>query len=166
MKVQIGIGLLVFFAQHLLCAQTVERDVLSNGGGSFSGSGFQVDYTVGELAVNTLTNLTYTLTQGFQQPLYDTLTSIFQLEDTEYTIFCYPNPVNDIFTLELFGGKLTDARLELMDLNGRILLEDNIIYHSDHYMHSYNIEDLPPNFYFLSILSDNRQIAGYKLIKK
>ncbi|MDY8134880.1 hemagglutinin protein [Aquimarina sp. 2201CG5-10] len=48
-------------------AQSIERQVISSGGNTITNGGVTLDYTIGELAVTTITDGTTTLTQGFQQ---------------------------------------------------------------------------------------------------
>ncbi|WP_299440122.1 hemagglutinin protein [uncultured Aquimarina sp.] len=57
------LGVCTFFGTQ---AQSVERQVISSGGNTIS-NGVTLDFTIGELAVTTITDGTTTLTQGFQQ---------------------------------------------------------------------------------------------------
>jgi len=58
--------LILFFAFQLSYSQSLERQVISTSGETLSNSSNRLDFTVGELVVNTITN-GYVLTQGFQQ---------------------------------------------------------------------------------------------------
>ncbi|WP_299216152.1 hemagglutinin protein [uncultured Aquimarina sp.] len=58
------LGACTFFSTQ---AQSIERQVISSGGNTITNGGVTLDYTIGELAVTTITNGTTTLTQGFQQ---------------------------------------------------------------------------------------------------
>lgn len=49
-------------------AQSIERQVIGSAGNTLSNGTVTVDFTVGELAVSTITDGTTTLSQGFQQP--------------------------------------------------------------------------------------------------
>ncbi|MBQ4820604.1 hemagglutinin protein [Aquimarina sp. MMG016] len=48
-------------------AQSIERQVISSGGNTITNGGVTLDFTIGELAVTTITDGTTTLNQGFQQ---------------------------------------------------------------------------------------------------
>ena len=48
-------------------AQTIERQVIGSAGTTLTNGTISLDFTVGELAVSTITNGTTTLTQGFHQ---------------------------------------------------------------------------------------------------
>lgn len=58
---------LCLFGVALSQAQSLERQVIGSSGTSFSNATAQVDFTVGELVVTTITDGTTELTQGFQQ---------------------------------------------------------------------------------------------------
>ena len=52
-----------------LSAQSVSPDVISSSGDYFEGSNASLSWTLGEIATETLSNGSVTLTQGFQQPI-------------------------------------------------------------------------------------------------
>lgn len=54
-------------ASMMVNAQSLERQVIGSSGTSFSNATAQLDFTVGELAVSTLSNGSNDLTQGFHQ---------------------------------------------------------------------------------------------------
>ena len=84
-------------------AQTLSPEVISTSGAFYANNTGILSQTVGELAmVQTFTNSTAILTQGFQQ-LIDTLTGITELENNHIVIF--PNPANDILYIKLPPGE-------------------------------------------------------------
>jgi len=64
---KIFLTLLGACALYCVQAQSIERQVVSSGGNSISNGGVTLDFTIGELAVTTITDGITTLTQGFQQ---------------------------------------------------------------------------------------------------
>jgi hypothetical protein len=52
----------------IMNAQSIERQVIGSAGTTLSNGTISIDFTVGELAVTTITDGTTTLTQGFHQP--------------------------------------------------------------------------------------------------
>jgi len=79
----ISLLLLSFVAQ----AQTIERQIVASGGASVSAP-LQIDYTIGEIAVETVTVGNTVLTQGFQQPYFVVIpgNNVFPY------LVIYPNP--------------------------------------------------------------------------
>lgn len=83
-------------------AQFLSSDVLSSSGNFFKNTNAQIEFTIGELAVETYKNNGY-LTQGFIQGSSVLLTSVNNHESSNLSqfIFFYPNPTNDNINIEL-----------------------------------------------------------------
>ncbi len=65
LKKLVCFGLLIAASQF--SAQTIERQVIGSAGTTLTNGTISLDFTVGELAVSTITDGTTTLTQGFHQ---------------------------------------------------------------------------------------------------
>jgi hypothetical protein len=74
--------------------------------------------------------------------------------------FIYPNPVTHELTIHMNDNRQTEANLELMDINGRVLIK-KIIRNDD----KIDCEDLIPGVYILRI-NQNGNFTDIKLIKK
>jgi hypothetical protein len=48
------------------------------------------------------------------------------MEETETSANVFPNPVNDLLIIQLNGLNKTDAQVELLDLNGRLITKQTI----------------------------------------
>lgn len=66
MRVILFISFLCFFSFGF--SQEIEREVIGSSGNSSTNGSVTLDATVGEVAVQTLSNGTIFITQGFQQP--------------------------------------------------------------------------------------------------
>lgn len=101
-------------------AQTLERQLVASTGGSASAGSIQLDFSVGDLVVNTTTTTDLMLTQGFHQT-YDFSTSVVASEVATFNIVAFPNPTRDQITIRVDGG--TEAiTYTLMDGLGRTIL--------------------------------------------
>jgi hypothetical protein len=74
--------------------------------------------------------------------------------------FIYPNPVTHELTIHMNDNRQTEADLELMDINGRVLIKKTI--RNDDKI---DCEDLIPGMYILRI-NQNGSFIDIKLIKK
>ena len=113
---------LIFFLVMLtasLQAQVTGQQVLAAAGDFFEGGSFSVSYTIGELAVQTLSSPNLILTQGFQQP-GESATGISIPAEQEWTLKTWPNPVTDILFLQVVSGLQTDLVVESYDILGRL----------------------------------------------
>src|SRR5688572_23021898 len=103
----------------LLSAQvSLERQVVSSGGGYATAGTITLSYTIGEAVTTTATGTTLILTQGFQQEQFYGV----GLEVTEngLTINAYPNPTNGAVILDMNADENIDVTIEVMDVLGRI----------------------------------------------
>ena len=95
--------------------------VISSAGGYAEATDISLAWTMGELAVSTLSTTDMILTQGFQQPF---LLDINAIDDPEFnwSVNAYPNPVSEILNLRFNIDKTMDLQLELYDITGKKLV--------------------------------------------
>ena len=94
--------------------------VISSAGGYAEATDISLAWTMGELAVSTLSATGMILTQGFQQPF---LLDINAIDDPEFnwSVNAYPNPVSEVLNLRFNIDKTMDLQLELYDITGKKL---------------------------------------------
>jgi hypothetical protein len=121
--------ILIFFivttVSSQLLSQYVQPVVLASGGGQQIVQGkMYVSYTIGEPAINTLTN-TLILTQGFHQP-YSLLPSAVQQEGIPgVQIRLLHNPVTEELSVELTTEHAKALAYSICDVAGRVLIAEN-----------------------------------------
>jgi hypothetical protein len=111
-----------------LQAQSVERWVIGSAGGSYYDgvNNFEMDYTVGEVMVTTISNVNNTLTQGFQQPFKLEWVSVQDYSENPAQIILYPNPVVDQLNLNIQNAKTGEYRVMVFDVLGQLLIDQNV----------------------------------------
>ena len=111
-----------------LCnGQSIERQVMGSVGGSFGGA-FQLDYTVGEVVVNTASAGSVILTQGFHQP--PALPNIVKLLAAPANLKAYPIPSLNCINLNWMGDK-PDFNLEMFNSSGALVYSGNWLSNGD-----------------------------------
>jgi len=95
--------------------------VLSSAGGYNEAGGISLAWTMGELAVSTLSTTGMILTQGFQQPFLLDIGDAIDDPEFNWSVNAYPNPVSDILNLRFNLDKTMDLQLELYDITGKKL---------------------------------------------
>lgn len=130
----------------LLCmiSQLSAQEVVSAGGDHFATSEYSVSFTIGELAIETVSSDNRTLTQGFHQANL-TVTSVSEASGIDVNVF--PNPATNrlnISGLESAGP----LQILLIDVTGRTLLNYQLSMQS-----SIDVSQLPVGVYVLSISS-------------
>ena len=156
MKKPATIVSMFFLAVATLSAQVIlAPSVISSGGGHFDGDNFSISWTLGELAVTTLTGGDLILTQGFQQPF---ITGVGIAEkEMDWQISVYPNPVSDELRIRFDIPDPGDYFIEVQDVMGRLMSQeqhkqvttgDVILLKTSHY--TYGV-------YFLRVFTGDRQ---------
>ena len=132
-----------------------------SGGGQASGTGGSVSYTVGQIAYAALTGTNGSLIQGVQQP-YE-ISIVTSLEDLAIDIKAqvYPNPTTDQLVLSVGTEEYKNLRYLLVDLQGKVIKTDRIINSNS----TLDVTKLSNGTYFLRVLSNNKPIKTFQVIK-
>jgi hypothetical protein len=101
--------------------QVTTPSVISSSGNSYSNGGVNMDYTLGEIVVETHTNSTTILTQGFHQGVLEVHTGVVNIEIKTKV---YPNPTTNFIIIEL--EKNVNADILVYDINGKIVIKDKL----------------------------------------
>ena len=136
--------------------QITSPSVISSSGNSYNNGGINVDYTLGEIVVETFQPtvtplpLTYTiLTQGFHQGVLKVSTSV---ENIDIKTKVYPNPTTNFIIIEL--EKNVNADILVYDINGKLVLKDKL---NDENQKQFDFSFLKQGNYFLHINIADKQ---------
>lgn len=143
------ISLITLFSAGLSAfGQSLERSVIANTGGSGSGAGISVDYTIGETLVQTFTGGSNILTQGFHQPASGNVSVENVTDVISYNVF--PNPFTDAIQFELNISQPASVELKLADITGRIVNAVNALdYNRGKHVLQLNTTNLASGSYLL-----------------
>jgi len=146
---------ILFFVAGINAQEMLAPSVISSGGGYGENGNISISWTLGEIAVSTLSSTNMILTQGFQQP-YDIDVGI-RSNDINWNISVYPNPVDDELRILFNTEKSGDFLLEIQDVTGRLVTQvlhkqiipgDIVILNTSTYT---------TGVYFLKVLTPDRQ---------
>lgn len=98
---------------------TLSPSVIASAGDYAKVGNISLSWTLGEIAVSTLTSGNLILTQGFQQSYV--LPDNIELNPIDWQIVAYPNPVNDELKIQFDVLEPTDFWVEIQDVTGRKL---------------------------------------------
>ena len=101
--------------------QVTSPSVVSSSGDSYSNGSVIMDYTLGEIVVETHTNSSTILTQGFHQGVLKVNTEVVNI-DIKTKV--YPNPTTNFLIIEL--EKNVNADILVYDINGKIVIKDRL----------------------------------------
>lgn len=155
--------LLLFFRINGF-SQQLSHQVLVPAAGLSTVGVIEYSQTIGETAVEIISNSDYILTQGFQQPRIIITTDVVP-EGTGVDV--YPNPATDYIYIKLFGDVATKFRIEVINITGLVVNSVNLDF-SDKYYYVQQIEvaSLKYGFYFVRVTSDDGKIKIVSKIEK
>jgi hypothetical protein len=145
-------------------AQSLSPTVVSSAGGSDQTNNVRLDWTLGELAVETTSTLDKIYTQGFQQPLLITKVKSSNQPMTGYSVSVYPNPVRSILTINIQSIIDSKVYLKITDLKGQVVYNNNT--YSKGSSVNVNMRSLASGVYLLTVThSSGVTIGTYKIVK-
>lgn len=122
MKFSTVIALMALFGTAAAFGQDVAPQVVASAGGDAKVGDVTIMWTVGEIAVTTLQNGNYYVTQGFHQPPRETTDAPYDMV-ADASVQVWPNPV----ATELFASVGDDMEaigsVELLDMVGRSVMK-------------------------------------------
>lgn len=114
----------LFFLYALSFVRTIEAQnlsptVVNSSGGVIQNSSHSLEWSLGELAVSTLTSPVNLLTQGFLQPTTSTVGTEDHFDESRFSAF--PNPVSGWLNLQT---DIPDIKtVQIHDVSGRLVLQ-------------------------------------------
>lgn len=147
---------------YVTFSQQLSPEVIASAGDHFENDDISLSWTLGEPVISTL-NSEIILTQGFHQDLY-IITSIDEMDMSEYNIQIYPNPTPDFLNIEFNKTQSTNEVMiiQLFDIKGSLIKEYKISGASN--STRINLQLFERSNYFLRI-NINNNIKNYKIVK-
>ena len=111
---------LLLFGALTLSLNSLGQEVVSTQGDSYSNANGSIDFTIGEVVINTGTDGTNDLTQGFHQTNWNFL----GVEDfaPNYEAIIFPNPTEDVLNIKT--SMFENVTYTLYDAQGKLVLQD------------------------------------------
>lgn len=145
--------LISFFSVGVLSAQ----EVVSTQGDSYSSGVANIDFTIGEVVINTGSDGGNDLTQGFHQTNW-TFVSV-QDHVSNYEVDVYPNPTQNL--LKIQTGNYDNVSYTLFDGQGRIVLQNQLT--SD--LTTIQVAHLATGTYTLRLNNKEKNLKTFTLLK-
>jgi hypothetical protein len=131
-------------------------------GGDATGTGGSVTYTVGQIVYTTNTGTNGTVSPGVQQPYeISVVTAIQNTDGIILECLVYPNPTRGQIKLVIRTKDFENLRFQLYNLSG-IRIQDKKIEGEETEI---LMNSLFPSSYILKVLSGNKELKTFKIIK-
>ena len=139
------------------CLTVSAQEVISTQGDSYSNGSGNIDFTIGEVVINTGTDGTNDITQGFHQTKWN----IVGLEDhaTNYDATVFPNPAEDILNIKASAFK--KVVYTVYDAQGKLVLQGNLQARQT----PVKVGRLASGTYSLALRNETQNLKTFKLIK-
>lgn len=161
--------LILLFIPTGLFAQQIERSVVATAGGfSYStAAGASISWTLGEVAVGTLTASSIILTQGFQQGGIEG-TDVSTILPSVFGVSLYPNPVVETLKIRFVESPSGAMEVVFFDLIGRKISSMKFYCHQNQTQLelNYPVHSLSAGVYVIRIYSGTTAIFTSKVVKQ
>jgi len=138
------------------------QKVISTAGSFIENNYGSLSWTLGEIAVETISNTDLILTQGFQQSKL-TVTGINIIPLIEPDVKAFPNPSADYVNIKVGNAmKVGDWQYALFDQNGKKLIDKKL--YSD--FTKVSLGTLPDAIYFLRVSGGGYGTRIFKIVKQ
>lgn len=144
-------------------AQDTDLHVVASAGSSYQIDDFVLDWTLGEVVIQTLDRPSGMITQGFHQPTY-TLVSVSPFPDEVGNVVVSPNPFFEEVSIAISFAKPENGVIKLFDMTGKELWKKG--FEGNAVDEKYNASALSSGPYlFVVSVSDDLFVQTYKLVK-
>ena len=133
------------------------QEVIATQGDSYSNTSAHIDFTIGEIIINTESNGVNTLTQGFHQTNWNFVGLENHAPEYEATIF--PNPTSKI--LNIRTSAFENVTYTLYDAKGKLILQDKISSEQT----PIQVSQLAPGNYSITLTNEIQNLKTFKLVK-
>jgi hypothetical protein len=147
-------------------AQTIPRQVLSEGGTTSGSGGYSLCWTLGQPGpVSLATSASLIVTQGFQQG-DEVEVGVINYPSVDELIRVFPNPSDGVFSLEgIFSGPVTLA-CDIYDCYGRKIQKKTIEVPADgHFQYPLDLKGSSPGVYLLQVSGKSTRVTENQVIR-
>lgn len=133
------------------------QEVVTTQGDSYSNASGNIDFTLGEVVINTGTDGTNDLTQGFHQTNW----SFVSIENhiTNYEAIIFPNPTDDFLNIQSISFK--NVNYSLFDEMGKLVLNGTLYTEKT----SLDVSKLQTGSYSLILNRSENKLKTFNIIK-
>ena len=129
-------------------------------GGTATGNGGTVTYTVGQIAVHSYSDGTFTISEGVQQAYEIQTIGIDNYPGITLNAMVYPNPTVGNVQLTINNEQLEGA-VKVFDTNGKFLFSKKIEGETT----VIPMADLAMGTYFVNVLNGTQVLKSFKVVK-
>ncbi len=155
----------VLLAIGIIEGQSIERQAIASAGNTLTNGNISLDFTIGEVAVTTLTTSDLILTQGFHQG--ELMTTSVDGLPVSVTYKIYPNPTKDKLWLEMTGEALDFYVLLYNELGQPLSVTKRHVQGIGQWQGNFDLSKLSAGLYLFVFADLNgKWLASHKFVKQ
>ena len=147
----------IVFLSLLSTLSVSAQEVVATQGDSYSNASANIDFTIGEVIIDTGTDSNNDITQGFHQTNWNFVGLEDYAPNYEATIF--PNPTEDV--LNIRTDMFDNVTYTLYDSQGKLVMQNILSAEQT----SIQVSQLAPGSYSLTLNNETQNLKTFKLIK-
>ena len=136
---------------------TTAQEVISTQGDSYSNASANINFTIGEVVINSGTDGINDLTQGFHQTNWNFVGVEHHASNYEATIF--PNPTSEVLFIRT--SRFENVTYTLYDTKGKLILQDKLSAEQT----PIQVSQLAAGSYSLILNKQTQNLKTFKLVK-
>ena len=137
--------------------KTTAQEVVATQGDSYSNTTANIDFTIGEVIIDTGSDGNNYITQGFHQSSWN----FTGLEDyaPNYEVSIFPNPTSEILNIKT--SVFENVTYTLYDAQGKLILQDKLSSEQT----PIKVSQLAPGNYSITLTNEIQNLKTFKLVK-
>jgi hypothetical protein len=148
----------IIFFLFLINICVLSQEVVSSQGDSYISPNVVLDFTIGEVVINTEVQGAYILSQGFHQPNWDFVG--IENHDPNYDATVFPNPTSDL--LNIRASIFDNVSYTLYDAKGKLVVQNNLSSEQT----QIQVGQLGSGLYSLILSNKTQNLKTFLLIKQ
>ena len=153
------LSFLIFLVLACVSASFAQSNTVTTGG-TATGSGGSVSFSVGQIAVQSNGDGTTIISEGVQQPYEISVVGVDDYPTITLNATVYPNPTLGNLQLTMNNLQLK-GEIRVYDANGKYLFMKKI----ENETTFFDLSDYAPGIYYLNVYSDKQMLKSFKVVK-
>ena len=129
-------------------------------GGSVSNTSGSISYSIGQVAYQSTSNASGSVSQGVQHA-FEISTLSIEENAFKLSLMAYPNPTQDILNLRVGNYSQEKLAYKLIDLEGKVISEASMLSEET----TIDMKQLQVATYFVEVHNEGKKVHVFKIIK-
>ncbi len=129
-------------------------------GGSVSNNSGSISYSIGQVAYQSVSNTSGSVSQGVQHA-FEISTLSLEENKFNFTLNAFPNPTSENLNFHVGNYKQEKLAYKLIDLEGKVISEAPMLSEET----TIEMKQLPVATYFVEVHNEVKKVQTFKIIK-